>query len=164
MQHFICSIVILATLIECRSIDVVSPSKVGVNTRNSTLWTGKECETDLIDLENIRFADDLRIVKWTQIFYCLKHTRFSRLSIPIKFHYITHYYLLLFVCGDISLNPGPVKNPCGKCSRPVAKNHWGLQSRYVTMKALLNLMLTFLTNYVQLERNFPAHSCVYISI
>ena len=27
------------------------------------------------------------------------------------------------MCGDISLNPGPVRNPCGKWGRPVAKNH-----------------------------------------
>ena len=31
------------------------------------------------------------------------------------------------ICGDISLNPGPVKNPCGKCSRPVAKTHRAVQ-------------------------------------
>ena len=29
---------------------------------------------------------------------------------------------LLFVCGDISLNPGPIRYPCGVCNRPVAKN------------------------------------------
>ena len=32
--------------------------------------------------------------------------------------------------------------------------------QYLTMIVLLNLMLTFLTNYVQLERNFQANSCV----
>ena len=60
-------------------------------------------------------------------FYSLKHTRFSPLSIPIKYHYRTLYYLLLFVCRDISLNSGPVRNQCGKCSRPVAKNHRAMQ-------------------------------------
>jgi hypothetical protein len=28
--------------------------------------------------------------------------------------------------GDISLNPGPIKYPCGKCYKPVAKNHRAL--------------------------------------
>ena len=50
-----------------------------------------------------------------------------RLFRPIKFQKRTHIYLLLFVCGDISLNPGSVKNPCGKCSRPLAKNHRAVQ-------------------------------------
>lgn len=45
------------------------------------------------------------------------------LSIPINFQKRTHIYLLLLVCGDISLNPGPVKNPCGFCWKPVAKTH-----------------------------------------
>ena len=67
---------------------------------------------------SIDFAD-----KWTQIFYCIKHTRTVPLSIPLEFSKRTHVYLLLFLCGDISLNPGPVKNPCGICSKPVARNH-----------------------------------------
>ena len=29
--------------------------------------------------------------------------------------------------GDIQTNPGPVKNPCGHCRRPVAKNHRALR-------------------------------------
>ena len=34
--------------------------------------------------------------------------------------------LILLLCGDIHINPGPVKNPCGSCLGPVAKNHWHL--------------------------------------
>jgi hypothetical protein len=29
----------------------------------------------------------------------------------------------LLQCGDVHCNPGPVKNPCGQCGRPVAKTH-----------------------------------------
>jgi hypothetical protein len=32
---------------------------------------------------------------------------------------------LLILSGDIALNPGPVKYPCGKCSKPVRKNQKG---------------------------------------
>ena len=64
------------------------------------------------------FADKL-----TLIFYNIKHNRKSPLSVPIQFQRRTHMYLLLLLCGDVSLNPGPVKNPCGICSRPIAKNH-----------------------------------------
>jgi hypothetical protein len=28
--------------------------------------------------------------------------------------------------GDISTNPGPVKYPCGKCSKPVKRNQRGI--------------------------------------
>ena len=40
---------------------------------------------------------------------------------PLKFQERSDYYLLLLVCGDVSLNPGPVRNPCGICRRPVAE-------------------------------------------
>ena len=36
-----------------------------------------------------------------------------------------HTFLLL--CGDISKNPGPVRHPCGACSKPVRANQHGLQ-------------------------------------
>ena len=113
-----------------------SPSKVKVNMRNSTLWTGTEGETDLTDPENIRFADDLRIDKWT--FYCLKHTRFSPLSIPIKFHYKIHYYLLLFVYRDISLHQGPVRNPYGKCKDMWLKTIVRYSARHVIIGIILS--------------------------
>ena len=34
---------------------------------------------------------------------------------------------LLILSGDIALNPKPLKNPCGKCSKPVRKNQRGIQ-------------------------------------
>ena len=33
---------------------------------------------------------------------------------------------MLTISGDIELNQGPVKFPCGQCSRPVAKHHRGV--------------------------------------
>jgi len=30
---------------------------------------------------------------------------------------------ILLSGGDIEINPGPVKNPCGVCLKPIAKNH-----------------------------------------
>ena len=33
------------------------------------------------------------------------------------------FLITLILSGDISLNPGPVKNPCSVCFGPVAKNH-----------------------------------------
>ena len=34
---------------------------------------------------------------------------------------------LLFLCGDIQLNPGPCKFPCGICGKPVKVNQKGIQ-------------------------------------
>ena len=50
------------------------------------------------------FADKL-----TQIVYNIKHSRKSLLLVPIQFTRNTHLYLLLFQCGNVSLNQGPVK-------------------------------------------------------
>ena len=36
-------------------------------------------------------------------------------------------YWLLLTAGDIEVNPGPVKHPCGICSRPVKRNQKGIQ-------------------------------------
>jgi exonuclease III len=33
----------------------------------------------------------------------------------------------MIISGDISVNPGPVKHPCGGCQRPVAKTHRAVQ-------------------------------------
>ena len=36
------------------------------------------------------------------------------------------FHFLLTVCGDIEINPGPVKDPCGSCGRPVKSNQRNL--------------------------------------
>jgi hypothetical protein len=49
-------------------------------------------------------------------------------SVPVEFKQRIHRLLIiLIISGDIPLNPGPVKNPCGLCAKPVAKNHSCLQ-------------------------------------
>ena len=35
--------------------------------------------------------------------------------------------LLLLLSGDVELNPGPIRFPCGKCNKPVKNNQKGLQ-------------------------------------
>ena len=37
------------------------------------------------------------------------------------------FILLVLISGDVAENPGPVKNPCGKCERPVRSNQRGIQ-------------------------------------
>ena len=39
----------------------------------------------------------------------------------------TMLILLILLGGDVQMNPGPNKYPCGICDRPVAKNHRGLE-------------------------------------
>ena len=70
-------------------------------------------------------ARDLDINVYTVMCY---HMNFSRRvkSIPVKFSF-NHRLIILLLSGDVALNPGPVKIPCGKCKRPVAKNHRALK-------------------------------------
>ena len=37
------------------------------------------------------------------------------------------FHTILILCGDISTNPGPVRFPCGTCSKSVRANQHGLQ-------------------------------------
>jgi hypothetical protein len=38
----------------------------------------------------------------------------------------TSIIIILLLSGDISTNPGPVKYPCGKCSKHVKRNQRGI--------------------------------------
>ena len=59
----------------------------------------------------------------TRGFRSVLNTPYEGGSIKLARSFIT----LLFLCGDIKLNPGPVKYPCGKCSKPVKSNQKGIQ-------------------------------------
>jgi hypothetical protein len=70
------------------------------------------------------FAKDRPIENCVALYYHIRHTRTVPFSIPIEFKRKQHKLLvLLILSGDVSLNPGPIKYPCGSCYRPVAKNH-----------------------------------------
>jgi hypothetical protein len=50
----------------------------------------------------------------------------NSISSEVKNKYHNNYYLhaiclQLLLSGDISVNPGPVENPCGACQKPVHK-------------------------------------------
>ena len=66
----------------------------------------------------------------------------------MKLHTRTHIYLLLFVCGDVSLNPGPIRHPCGVCNRPVAKNIGQFYERRVTYGITLNVKVFLIQVWV----------------
>ena len=88
--------------------------------------TVTKCDPDENIFKLYQYSDvtPSRIIsKWTCLYYNIKHTRTVPTSIPIRFHRRTHVYILLLVCGDVSLNPGPVQNPCGVCHRPIARTH-----------------------------------------
>lgn len=70
----------------------------------------------------ISFIPESRVSTTGIIFYHVKHSRYN--SSPIKLHKKYNIRLaLLIISGDVALNPGPVKCPCGGCARPVGKNH-----------------------------------------
>ena len=73
---------------------------------------------------NLMFANDLQLNSYTMLFYHVKHSRINPPSVPVEFKQRIHRLLIILVIsGDISHNPGPVKNPCGLCAKPVAKNY-----------------------------------------
>ena len=50
-----------------------------------------------------------------------------------KYHnnyYLHAICLQLLLSGDISVNPGPVKNPCSACQKPVRKNQRAMGFTY----------------------------------
>ena len=57
----------------------------------------------------------------------------NSISSEVKNKYQNNYYLhaiclQLLLSGDISVNPGPVKNPCSACQKPVRKNQSAILS------------------------------------
>ena len=59
-------------------------------------------------------ASELQLNSYTMLFYHVKHSRINPPSVPVEFKQRIHRLLIiLIISGDISLNPGPVKNPCG---------------------------------------------------
>ena len=72
----------------------------------------------------VTFANDLYIDICTTLSYHLKHSRIDPLSIPVELKRIYHRLLLILILsGDISVDPGPPKHPCGYCYKTVAKYH-----------------------------------------
>ena len=72
----------------------------------------------------VTFVNDLYIDIFTTLSYHIKHSRIVPLSIPVEFKQIYHRLLLILILsGDISVDPGPPKHPCGYCYKPVAKYH-----------------------------------------
>jgi hypothetical protein len=58
-------------------------------------------------------------IQSTLYFHCIRMRRNLRYM-----HFRGFYRMsLLLLCGDIATNPGPIKHPCGLCSRAVAKTH-----------------------------------------
>ena len=51
-------------------------------------------------------------------------------------------FLILLLSGDISTNPGPVKYPCGKCSKPVKRNQRG---KFIVKTVHIGITLNVLT-------------------
>lgn len=72
----------------------------------------------------LRLSSDLNLDKYAMLFYHIKHNRMQHLAIPIDLKHNHHRMItVLIISGDIALNPGPPKYPCGECYKPVAKTH-----------------------------------------
>ena len=72
----------------------------------------------------VTLANDINIDFCTMMFYHVKHSRQTPPSIPIELKQRWHRAMIMLALSrDISLNPCPVKYPCGLCSKSVASNH-----------------------------------------
>lgn len=79
----------------------------------------------------VTLANDLLVDNHSMLFYHMKYSRPHLCFQPINISQRCHrLMIILIISGDISLNPGPVKNPCGLCHRPVAKNHRAIYMIY----------------------------------
>ena len=56
-----------------------------------------------------------------------RHMKYSSSSICLRLRLC----LLLLFCGDIEVNPGPVRFPCGVCNKSVRSNQLGILLRYL---------------------------------
>jgi hypothetical protein len=56
-------------------------------------------------------------------FCCSSKTYMKAIKDPKMYCFI----LLVLISSDVAENPGPVKNPCGKCERHVRSNQRGIQ-------------------------------------
>jgi hypothetical protein len=75
------------------------------------------------------------------LFYHVKHSRINPPSVPVEFKQRIHRLLIiLIISGDISLNPGPVKNPCGLCAKPVAKITVQFYAKVAITGGILNVV------------------------
>ena len=80
----------------------------------------------------VKFANDLDINLHHVIYYHVKHSRpFHYFAAPMEFKQRWQRLMVIFVIsGNISLNPGPVRYPCGSYAKPVRKiecelcNYW----------------------------------------
>ena len=55
-----------------------------------------------------------------------RRSKFGKAQVNYYPNSTATFNINLNVCGDIEVNPGPVKDPCGKCSRPVKCNQRSL--------------------------------------
>ena len=90
-------------------------------------WEGNQSESGIYGLSTVvdkgGFPTHLsnRLMK--------QQKRASKCIIPFKNCSIKSFVIqvLLLLSGDISLNPGPARYPCGLCEKPVHSNQHGLQ-------------------------------------
>ena len=88
------------------------------------------------DLQNVKFSDLDNVFVNKMSSLNVIHTHFGNLdtnrtkykhSSPRPVSRNTVYVILsLLLSGDLELNPGPVTDPCGVCSKGVRKNQQGI--------------------------------------
>ena len=70
------------------------------------------------------------------------------------------FFSLLFLCGDIQLNPGPYKYPCGICAKPVKSNQRGIQCDSCNIWYHIRCMNMNISTYDALANSSCVWECI----
>jgi len=71
--------------------------------------------------DDLQFLNESQITFLQQVYYHTLYTR-RRFSNPIELRFSIKF-MMIWLSGDVALNPGPVKKPCSFCHRAVLSNH-----------------------------------------
>lgn len=86
---------------------------------NSNRFYAIQTDDQAMNAFEVKFANDLNINLYHIMYYHIKHTRPLNCHIPIEFKQRWQRLLvILVISGDIALNPGPIRFPCGSCAKP----------------------------------------------
>lgn len=92
-------------------------------------------------------------------------SKFGKSPVPYYSNATASFNFLLTVYGDIELNPGPVKDPCGSCSRPVKCNQRSLLcedcNNFWHLKCIPDISITQYNNLISSIVDWFCPYCVY---
>ena len=111
----------------------------------------------LVNLNCFNFAPDIWLDTSTSVYFHLRYIK-RKFGRDVRIH--KYYKLsLLILSGDISLNPGPAKFPCGQCYRPVAKTHRAVLCEACCLWFHIKCENISASDYIELDKSDDPWTC-----